>query len=65
MSYTCDDCCLQCIERSRMYICTSFKLGKLSAGDIKARKQQGSKSNRAKSNAPENGVQCARKGKDK
>ena len=29
MSYTCDDCCLKCYERSRQYICTSFKPGKL------------------------------------
>ena len=29
MGYTCDDCCQKCYERSRQYICTSFKLGRL------------------------------------
>lgn len=65
MNYTCNDCCIQCFERSRMYTCTSFKLGKLTAGEIKAQKRKNNKKTKAKTNTPKNAAQCVRKESEK
>lgn len=43
MSYTCKDCKVQCIERSREYICTSFKLGEPSDSSVRCKRQFGIK----------------------
>lgn len=43
MGYTCKDCMVQCIERSREYICTSFKLGDPTDSAIWHKKAKGNK----------------------
>lgn len=43
MGYTCKDCKVQCIERSREYPCASFKLMTASESGIKRVKGMGSK----------------------
>lgn len=51
MNYTCKDCKVQCMERSREYTCSSFKLSD-EAGELKrAVKRTKSKSNRQKPKA--------------
>lgn len=51
MNYTCKDCALQCMERSREYICTSFRLVDEREGSGRPVKCKGSKSCRVKSKA--------------
>lgn len=57
MGYTCKDCKVQCMERSREYICTSFKLSDEAGEPTRAVERVKSKSNRQKSKAAKTAAQ--------
>ena len=59
MNYTCKDCKVQCMERSREYPCASFKLMTASESGVKRVKGMSSKNTSRKSESVKRAVRSS------